>query len=83
MVTTVSLVIQGRSSSPDEDRLNLVGPTHPFRVSIFGPPRGYPRVTSSTVAPERFTVDLQHIFVEVLGQIVSPAERLGFILLFV
>ena len=47
----------------------------------FGPPYGYPGVTSPTVAPERFTVEPQHIFVEGLGRV--AAERLGFILLFV
>ena len=69
------------TSSPDEDRLDLVGPTYPIRVSVFGPPRGYPGVTSPTVAPECFTVEPQHVFVEVLSQV--DAERLGFVPLFV
>ena len=55
-------------------------PTLSGRVR-FGPPHGYPGVTSPTVAPERFTVEPPHIFVEVLGRVV--AERLGFDLLFV
>src|SRR6266508_4271871 len=41
------------ASSPDEDRLDLVGPTHPIRVNVFGPPRGYPGVTSPTACPSR------------------------------
>ena len=39
-------------------------------------------MTSSTVAPERFTVELHHIFVDVLDRIMSSAERLSFVLLF-
>ena len=55
-------------------------PTLSGRVR-FGPPHGYPGVTSPTVAPERFTVEPQHTFVEGLGRVV--AERLSFVLLFV
>ena len=61
----------------------MVGPTHPIRMSVFGPPHGYPGVTFPTVAPERFTVEPQPIFIEVLGWIMSVAERLDFVRLFV
>ena len=44
---------------------------------MFGPPRGYPGVTFPTVAPECFTGEPQHIFVEVLGRV--DAERLGLV----
>src|SRR6266542_1078929 len=50
-------------------------PTLSRRVH-FGPPRGYPGITSPTVAPERLSVELQHIFFEGLGRVV--AERLDF-----
>src|SRR6266540_3856249 len=45
-----------------------------------GPPHGYPGVTFPTVAPERFTVEPQHVFIEVLDR--ADAERLGFVPLF-
>src|SRR5438132_8911910 len=50
-------------------------PTLSGRVH-FGPPRGYPGITSPTVAPERLSVELQHIFFEGLDRVV--AERLDF-----
>ena len=50
-------------------------PTLSGRVH-FGPPRGYPGVIFPTVAPERLSVELQHIFFEGLGRVV--AERLDF-----
>ena len=55
----------------------MARPTLSGRV-CFGPPHGYPEVTSPTVTPERFTVEPQHIFVEVLGRV--DAERFGVIL---
>ena len=69
------------ANSPDGVRLHSVGPTHPVRASTLCDSYGYPGVTSPTVAPERFKVEPQHIFVEVLGRVV--AERLGFDLRFV
>jgi len=50
-------------------------PTLSGRVH-FGPPRGYPGVIFPTVAPERLSVEPQHIFFEGLGRAV--AERLDF-----
>src|SRR6266542_832260 len=93
----MSLVIQGRSDpipTPLEASCSLAQqvvlsrtvwiwsarPTLSGRVR-FGPPHGYPGVTSPTVAPERFSVEPQHIFVEGLDRVV--AERLDFVRLFV
>src|SRR5438132_14208510 len=97
MVTTLSLGLQGRSDpipTPLEASCSLAWqvvltrtidirsarPTLSGRV-CFGPPHGYPGVTSPTVAPERFTVEPQHIFIESLGRVV--AERFDFVLRFV
>ena len=54
-------------------------PTLSGRVR-FGPPYGYPGVTFPTVALERFTVEPQHVFIEVIDR--AEAERLGFVPLF-
>ena len=94
---TVSLAIQGRFDpipTPLEASCSLAWQVVLMRIVCirsarstlsgrvcFGPPHGYPGVTSPTIAPERFTVEPQHIFVEVLGQV--EAERLGYDLLFV
>src|SRR5438128_1853827 len=50
-------------------------PTLSGRV-CFGPPHGYPGVTFPTVAPERFTVEPQHVFIEVIDR--AEAKALGF-----
>ena len=69
------------ASSHDEDRLDSVGPTHPVRASMLWASSwvSWGNIPHSSLV--RFTVELQHIFVEVLDQV--NAEHLGFVPLFV
>src|SRR6266540_2193000 len=70
------------ASSPDLVRLELVGPAHPLSEWVYWVSMWISQGDIPHSSPERFTVELQHIFVDVLDRIVSPTERLSFVLLF-